>query len=45
VEQKAYFEKLVKVGIRTEWAERCIIEGKKSIVEDREPVYPEFPEI
>ena len=44
-EQKKYFEKLVKVAIRTEWAERCIIEGKLAIKENREPVYPDFPKI
>ena len=42
-EQKPYFEKLVKVGIRTEWAENCIKEGMTAIDEEREPVYPEFP--
>ena len=42
-EQKPYFEKLVKVGIRTEWAERCIQEGTTAIAENREPDYLEFP--
>lgn len=40
---KPLFEKLVKVGIRTEWAERCIVEGTTAIAENREPEYPEFP--
>lgn len=44
-EQKPYFEKLVKVGIRTEWMENCIKEGNLAILENREPVYPEFPQI
>ena len=44
-EQKPLFEKLVKVGIRTEWAELCVTEGKSAIAENREPVYPEFPVI
>jgi len=44
-EQKPYFEKLVKVGIRTEWMENCIKEGNLAISENREPVYPEFPQI
>lgn len=44
-EQKYLFEKLVKVGVRTEWAELCVIEGKSSITEKREPVYAEFPEL
>lgn len=43
--QKPYFEKLVKVGIRTEWMEICINEGQTAIAEDREPNYPKFPTI
>jgi hypothetical protein len=44
-EQKPLFEKLVKVGIRTEWAELCIIEGKRAIAKNDEPNYPEFPKL
>jgi len=44
-EQKPYFKKLIKVAIRTEWAELCVMEGKKAIQEDREPNYPPFPNI
>jgi len=43
--QKPYFKKLIKVAIRTEWAELCVMEGKKAIQEDREPNYPPFPNI
>ena len=43
--QKPYFKKLVKVAIRTEWAELCVMEGTKAIQEDREPNYPPFPNI
>ena len=43
--QKPYFKKLVKVAIRTQWAEDCINEGKKAIDEDREPVYTDFPSV
>jgi nucleoside diphosphate kinase len=42
-DEKPFFEKLVKVGVRTEWAELCVIEGKTAIAENREPVYAEFP--
>ena len=42
-EQKPYYEKLIKVGVRTEWSENCIVEGKTAIAENREPVYAEFP--
>ena len=44
-EQKPAFEKLVKVGLRTAWAESCIEEGLKAMAEDREPNYPAFPEV
>ena len=40
---KPYFEKLVKIALRTEWAEQCIIEGKLAISENRDPQYDEFP--
>lgn len=43
--QKPYFEKLVKVGIRTEWMENCIKEGTTAIEENREANYPVFPKI
>ncbi|WP_108062715.1 hypothetical protein [Poseidonibacter lekithochrous] len=43
VEQKMMVEKLVKVGIRTEWIENCIKEGELAITENREPNYPKFP--
>jgi len=42
-DQKPAFEKLVKVGLRTAWAESCIEEGLKAMAEDREPNYPAFP--
>jgi len=41
--QKIYFEKLVKVAIRTQWAEDCIREGISAINEGRKPEYPEYP--
>lgn len=44
-EQKPYFEKLVKVGVRTEWMENCIKEGTSAIAEKREANYPVFPKI
>ena len=42
-EQKKYFEKLVKAGVRMEWLENCIAEGNLAISEDREAVYSIFP--
>ena len=42
---KEKLETLLGIAIRTEWAERCIVEGRKAIVEDREPVYMDFPKI
>ena len=42
-EQKPYFEKLVKVAVRSEWAESCISEGLLAYTENREPVYSDFP--
>ena len=44
-DKKPYFKKLIKVAIRTEWAELCVMEGVKAIQEDREPNYPPFPNI
>ena len=44
-DKKPYFKKLIKVAIRTEWAELCVMEGTKAIQEDREPNYPPFPNI
>ena len=44
-DQKPAFEKLVKVGLRTAWAESCIEEGLTAMAEDREPNYPAFPEV
>lgn len=41
--QKEMYIKLIKVAIRTQWAEDCITEGKAAIAEDREPKYPEYP--
>jgi len=38
-----YFFKLLKVALRTEWAELSIAEGLLAIEEDREPIYPIFP--
>jgi len=40
---KPMYEKLVKVAVKNEWAYLVILEGKKAIAENREPVYPEFP--
>ena len=40
---KPYFEKLVKVGVRIEWAERCIVEGLLSFKENRESKFPQYP--
>ena len=37
--------KLIKIAIKTEWAESCIIEGKTAIAKNREPVFPPFPEL
>ena len=42
-ELKPKYKKLVKVAVKNEWALKCIQEGKKAIAENREPVYPEFP--
>jgi len=42
---RPFYEKLVKVAIRTEWAEQAIIEGKLAIEEGREPNYMEFPDV
>lgn len=44
-DRKHYYEKLIKVGIRTEWAELCIIEGLKAIADSREPNYRPYPEL
>jgi hypothetical protein len=38
-------EKLIRIGVRSEWAYQCILEGKKAIAEDREPVYAEYPNV
>ncbi len=40
--QREKFKKLIKVAIRTEWAERCINEYDLSIAENRESEYPDF---
>jgi len=40
---KPLYEKLVKIGVRNEWAYLCIQEGTNAIAEQREAVYPEFP--
>ena len=42
-DQKKYYKKLIKVAIRTEWAERCIMEGMKAIEEDRSINFPKYP--
>jgi hypothetical protein len=42
---KVAFEKLVKVGLRTAWAESCIEEGLSAMAEGREPIYPQYPSI
>jgi len=42
---KDKLETLLGIAIRTEWAERCVVEGRKAIMEEREPVYMEFPDI
>ena len=42
-EQKKYFEKLVKVGVRAEWLELSIEEGKKAIEEKRDFSFRDFP--
>jgi|GEM_PF-5064846 len=45
VETMPLLEKLIKIGVRSEWAYQCILEGKKAIAEDREPVYAEYPNV
>lgn len=42
-DQKPAFEKLVKIGLRTAWAKKCIDEGLSAMAEGREPNYPPFP--
>jgi len=42
-DQKPFFEKLLKVGVRTEWCELCIKEGSLAITQEREAEYMAFP--
>jgi len=42
---KPMVEKLIKVAIKTNWAELCVIEGKAAIEEDRDFNFPKFPQI
>ena len=44
-ENKEAMAQLLKVGIRVSWVQACKSELKTAIAENREPVYPEFPEI
>ena len=44
-ENKEAMAQLLKVGIRISWVQACKSELKTAIAENREPVYPEFPEI
>lgn len=41
--QKKYVLKLVKIGIRTQWAEDCIDIATEAILESKEAVFPPFP--
>ena len=41
--QEEMFGKLVKIGIRTEWALQVVNEGGLAIEENRQPKYPKFP--
>ncbi len=45
VETMPLLEKLIRIGVRSEWVYQCILEGKKAIAEDREPVYAEYPNV
>lgn len=40
---ESMLSKLIKIAVKTEWAELCIVEGKAAIAENRDPVYPSFP--
>lgn len=42
-DKKVAYRKLVKVGLRTAWAEKCIEEGLTAMAESREPNYPPYP--
>lgn len=35
--------KLIKIGIRTDWAARCVVVGKTALANQEEAVFPEFP--
>lgn len=37
------YVKLIKVGVRTVWAEMCVIAGKTAIAEGVTPTYPPYP--
>jgi len=43
--QKEAYKKLLKVAIRTAWAEACIKEGVSALEEDREAHFPAFPKL
>ncbi len=36
-------EKLIKIAVRTEWAEQCIIIGKAALASNSKPEFPTFP--
>ena len=38
-------EKLIKIAVRTEWAEQCIIIGKAALASNSKPEFPTFPEL
>jgi hypothetical protein len=40
---QSMFSKLLKIAIKTEWAEMCIISGKKAISSGSELSFPEYP--
>lgn len=43
-EQKPYFQKLVKVSSRIQWAELCISEFQSAFAQNKQALLPDFPE-